>query len=192
MTCAVPVMEVGPPGSPSRRGAQTAAVSCRSRAGVGSDCGEGPLSAGQVCDEKANMREPLLTHRNVDRWHPNRGLWVSPGQRRARVRVLSRGASCVLPWWCPVYRWRELVVGAGMEQENLSSRNRRPTRSRANVARLVGREREDRERGNRERQSTARHRGGPARSSDESPVMGLEPRGRAGQVTQRTTLRGRN
>ena len=28
------------------------------------------------------------------------------------------------PWWCPVYRWRELVVGAGMEQENLSSRYR--------------------------------------------------------------------
>jgi len=30
----------------------------------------------------------------------------------------------VLAWWCPVYRWRELVVGAGMEQENLSSRYR--------------------------------------------------------------------
>ncbi len=67
MSCAVPVMEVGPLGSPSRRRAQTAAVSCRSRAGVGSDCGEGPLSAGQVCDEKANVCEPLLTHRNVER-----------------------------------------------------------------------------------------------------------------------------
>ena len=30
----------------------------------------------------------------------------------------------MLPWRCPVYRWRELVVGAGMEQENLSSRYR--------------------------------------------------------------------
>ena len=30
----------------------------------------------------------------------------------------------MLAWWCPVYRWRELVVGAGMEQENLSSRDR--------------------------------------------------------------------
>ena len=28
----------------------------------------------------------------------------------------------MLPWRCPVYRWRELVAGAGMEQENLSSR----------------------------------------------------------------------
>ncbi len=32
----------------------------------------------------------------------------------------------MLPWWCPVYRWRELVAGAGMEQENLSPRYRRP------------------------------------------------------------------
>jgi hypothetical protein len=44
---------------------------------------------------------------------------------------------------------------------------------------------------NREGQSTdARHRGGPARSSDEGPVMGLEPRGRASQVVQMPTLRG--
>src|SRR5258708_39897438 len=35
----------------------------------------------------------------------------------------------------------------------------------------------------RKRQSTGRHRGGPARSSDEGPVMGLEPRepGRSGR-----------
>ena len=38
----------------------------------------------------------------------------------------------------------------------------------------------------------ARHRGGPARSSDEGSVMGLERRGRAGQVTQMSTPRGRN
>jgi hypothetical protein len=37
---------------------------------------------------------------------------------------VSQEAACVLAWWCPVYRWRELVVGAGMEQENLSSRYR--------------------------------------------------------------------
>ena len=41
-------------------------------------------------------------------------------------RALSQGAGCVLPWWRPVYRWRELVAGAGMEQENLSPRYRRP------------------------------------------------------------------
>ena len=66
MDRAVPVMEVGPAGSPCRRRAQTAAVSCRLRAGVGSDCGEGPLSVGQVCDEKTNVCEPLLTHRKSE------------------------------------------------------------------------------------------------------------------------------
>jgi hypothetical protein len=123
---AVPAMEVGPPGSPNRRRTQTAAVSCRSRAGVGSDCGKGPLSAGQVGNEETNKVEPLLTHRNVERWHRNRGLWVFPGQRHPAWGALSQGAACVLPWWCPVYRWRDLVAGAGTEQENLSSRYRRP------------------------------------------------------------------
>jgi len=60
---AVLVMGVGPPGSPCRRRAQTAAVSCRSRAGVGSDCGKGSLAAGQVRNEKTNKVEPLLTRR---------------------------------------------------------------------------------------------------------------------------------
>ena len=40
------VMEVGPPGSPGRRRAQTAAVSFRLRAGVGSDRGKGPQGSG--------------------------------------------------------------------------------------------------------------------------------------------------
>ena len=35
----------------------------RSRAGVVSVAGKGPLTAGQVGDEKTNVREPLLTHR---------------------------------------------------------------------------------------------------------------------------------
>jgi hypothetical protein len=35
----------------------------RLRAGVVSVAGKGPLSAGQVGDEKTNVCEPLLTHR---------------------------------------------------------------------------------------------------------------------------------
>ncbi len=188
--CAVPMMEVGPPGSPSRRRAQTAAVSCRLRAGVGSDCGEGPLSAGQVRDEKTNMCEPLLTHRNVERWHRNRRLWVSPGDGM-QCASLGQGAVCVLPWRCPVYKWRELVAGVGMEQENLSPRNRWPDEIRVLVSGLAARGRTvngDR----RARQSTARHRGGPARSSDEGFVMRPERRGWAGQIILRSTLSGRN
>ena len=84
-------------------------------------------------------------------------------------------------WWCSVLRWRELVVGAGMEQENLCLDTADQARW-ALVARgrtLGGR--------NRLGQSTARHRGGPARTSVEGPVMGLERRGRAGQLTRRPT-----
>jgi hypothetical protein len=125
MNRAVPVMEVGPPGSPCRRRSQTTAVSCRSRAGVGSDCGNGPQPAGQVCDEKTNVCKPLLTHRNNPTMASELGMEVVPGMKaRPARRALSQAAACVLAWRCSVYRWRELVAGAGMEQENLSSRYR--------------------------------------------------------------------
>jgi len=90
-------MEVGPPGSPCRRRSQTTAVSCRSRAGVGSDCGEVPPSAGQVGDEKMNVCEPLLTHREKSRWHRNRGLWVAPGHRHALCVPSARGRPACCP-----------------------------------------------------------------------------------------------
>jgi hypothetical protein len=35
-----------------------------------------------VCDEKTNVSEPLLKHRNKQRRHRNRGRLVAPGQRR--------------------------------------------------------------------------------------------------------------
>ena len=86
----------------------------------------------------------------------------------------------MLPWWCPVYRWHELVAGTGMEQENLSSRYWRPGERGAGCP-LVARGRPASGE-HRSRQSTdAGHRGGPARSSEEGLVMGLEPRGRAVQ-----------
>jgi len=88
-------MEVGPPGSPCRRRSQTAAVSCRSRAGVGSDCGKGPQPAGQVCDEKTNVSEPLLTHREKRNRHRNRGRLSTPGQRHsAGVSSARRRPAC--------------------------------------------------------------------------------------------------
>ena len=45
----------------------------RLRAGVVSVAVEGPLSAGQVGDEKTNVCEPLLTHRK------NRTMALKPG-----------------------------------------------------------------------------------------------------------------
>ena len=97
----------------------------RSRAGVVSVAVEGPLSAGQVCDEKTNMCEPLLTHRKNRTMASKPGLSGVPGMKAHPCGcALSREVACVLARRCPVYRWRELVVGAGMEQENLSSRYR--------------------------------------------------------------------
>ena len=115
---AVPVMEVGPPGSPCRRGAQTTVVSCRSKAGVGSDYGKGSLTAGQVCDEKTNVVEPLLTHRKIMTASQPGSVHIS-GRASRLCAWCSQRAACVSLWWCSVLRWRELVVGAGMEEENL-------------------------------------------------------------------------
>jgi hypothetical protein len=62
-------------------------------------CGEKACyQRGQVCDEKTNMCEPLLTHRNAERWHRNRGRTVTPGQRYADSGVLSAGK---WPACCP-------------------------------------------------------------------------------------------
>jgi hypothetical protein len=63
MNRAVPVMEVGPPGSPMQVGSSNHRKLRRLRAGVVSVAGKGPLSAGQVGGEKTNVCEPLLTHR---------------------------------------------------------------------------------------------------------------------------------
>jgi len=83
------------------------------------------------------------------------------------------GGDLLAAWRCPVYWWRELVGGAGMEQENLSSRYRRPG-DMGEGSPLVARGRVARG-DNRKRQSTdARHRGGPARSSAEGLVTGPE------------------
>jgi hypothetical protein len=180
------VMEVGPPGSPCRRRAQTTAVSCRSRAGVGSDCGEGPLPAGQVCDEKTNVSEPLMTHRKPSRWHRNRGRSQAPGQGRA-VGVPSAGER-------PACGPGDARCKGGVSSSRALAWNRRTCRLGTDGLACMGWAARGRAAsgGNRERQSTARHRGGPARSSGEGPVMGPERRGRAGQVTLRPTRRGRS
>jgi hypothetical protein len=126
MTCAVLVMEVWPSGFAVQAEIPNHCKLRRSRAGVVSVAAKASPGAGQVCDEKTNVCEPLLTHRNVGNGIET-GEVHGPG-RTAPPRGVAGGqaAACVLAWWCPVYRWRELVVGAGTEQENLSSRYRRP------------------------------------------------------------------
>ena len=192
MNRAVPGMEGGPPGSPCRRRSQTTAVSCRSRAGVGSDCGEGSLSAGQVSDEKTNMCKPLLTHRKCERRHRNRGRYPASGQGRAQAGV---SGARELPGRGP----GGVRCRGGVSSLQALARNRRICRLDTND-RLHGvlsapwssRGRSSCGRGHVGESTDARHRGGPARSSDEGPVTGSEPRGWAGQVTHQSTLRGRS
>jgi hypothetical protein len=177
----------GPPGSPCRRRSQTAAVSCRSRAGVGSDCGKGPLSAGQVSDGKTNVCEPLLTHRNRQGWHRNRRMCRTSGTKARRRGVPSAGER-------PACGPGGARCKGGVSSSQALARNRRTCRLDTDGQGRCGLAARGRtpSGGNREGQSTARHRGGPARSSEEGPVMGLERRGRAGQVTLRSTRWGRS
>ena len=158
-------------------------VSCRSKAGVGSDYGNGSLSAGQVCDGKTNVVEPLLTHRKtIDSIATGVGAYLR--ESTMLWAWCSQRAACLSLWRCSVLRWRELVVGAGMEEENLWSRYRRPSCGAGGPLAARGRTLGGR---NRLGQSTARRRGGPARISVEGPVMGLERRGRASQLTRMPT-----
>jgi hypothetical protein len=185
-------MEVGPPGSPCRRRSQSAAVSCRSRAGVGSDCGKGSLTASQLCNEKTNVCEPLLTHRKISR----DGI-----ETRAGLRPWDKGA----PSWRASARERSACGPGGVRcRGGVSSlqalaRNRRTCRldtddqiHEVTLPRWSLRGRTPRGQDHAGKSTDARHRGGPTRSSDEGSVMELERRGRAGQVTQMSTLWRRN
>jgi hypothetical protein len=179
-------MEGGPPGSPCRRRSQTAAVSCRSRAGVGSDCGDGPQTAGQVSDEKTNMSEPLLTHRNKHDGietgecgysRDNDATSWSSSRVRERPACGPGGVRCI----------------GGVSSSQALAWNRRTCRLGMATNRGTGsRFWLPRGRTPMGESTDPRHRGGPARSSGEGLVMGPERRGRAGQVNQRSTLLGRS
>ena len=76
----------------------------RSRAGVVSVAAKGPLSAGQVCDEKTNVSKPLRTHRkNRTTASKPRGFRVlgkraallGPLEARGLPVCCSGGARCI-------------------------------------------------------------------------------------------------
>ena len=64
------------------------------------------------------MVEPLLTHRKIMTASQPGSVHI-PGRAPCYLAWCSQRAACVSLWWCSVLRWRELVVGAGMEEENL-------------------------------------------------------------------------
>jgi hypothetical protein len=73
----------------------------------------------------AARRRTCVNHcRCIDRRNDGIKTGGVPSSRDegARWRALSQGVACRLPGRCPVQRWRELVAGAGAEQENLSPR----------------------------------------------------------------------
>ncbi len=60
-----------------------------SRAKVVSVAANGPLSAGQVCDEKTNMCGPLLTHRNGKKDGIGTGVACYPRESQASRPVTA-------------------------------------------------------------------------------------------------------
>jgi hypothetical protein len=62
----------------------------RSRAGVVSVAVKGPLSVGQVGDEKTNVCEPLLTHRKNKTMASKPGLSGVPGMKARPIVVVCR------------------------------------------------------------------------------------------------------
>jgi len=80
--------------------------------------------------------------------------WVEALSKRvdASGTLISPGGACSRPGWQPVYRRHDLCTGFSMERGNLGQ--------------AVG------------VCLNAWHRGGATRSSDETPVMGVERRGR--------------
>ena len=141
------VMGVGPPGSPCRRRFQTTAgCGDRSSTSAGpwtaSAAGQRLAVAGRVCDREdamcgqtaagASKRNRALTRASklgsVAGW--------SHCADKGPLRLGPQSGSClyVAPGRCPVYRWRELVAGAG--QNSL----REPVRAPIETARVFGRE----------------------------------------------------
>ena len=103
-----------------------------------------------------------------------------PGTKARLRRVLSQGAACCCPGG--------VRCKGGVSSSQALAWNRRTCRldtdGQSKWVRSApwSQEGEPQAEEHREGQSTdAGHRGGPARSSDEGPVMGLERRGRAGQ-----------
>jgi len=95
-------------GSPNHRGVMPV------KAGVGSDHGNGSLTAGQVCDEKTNMVEPLLTHRQTMTASQPGSVYI-PGRASRHWSWCSQRAACVSLWWCSVLRPPDLVCeGVGV------------------------------------------------------------------------------
>ncbi len=71
------------------------AASVKSRGGE--RCGKGPSRAGQVCDEKTNVCEPLLTHRKAKTAPKPGAIRTSGTKARPRGVLSARGRPACCP-----------------------------------------------------------------------------------------------
>jgi hypothetical protein len=153
----------------------------RSRAVRAERCGKGELSARQVRVRKASESDPSMTCRKSLRRDQNRGRSWLPGRA----------------WRVPVYWPGGLRHTGGASLAQAFMRNSGTCRSETATARAW--DAWSRE-GDLQAAETARgrvpvagHRGGPACSSDEGPVMGLERRGRVTRMSPAVNrVSGRN
>ena len=149
----------------------------RSRAGVVSAAGDVSLLAGQVCDEKTNMCEPLLTHRNETTMASKPGSVGGPGTK-ARHGGPSVGELAV----CGPGGAR--CIG-GVSSSQALAWNRRTCRPDRDGRCFWPREGEPQAANTASGRVPMRGTGADRpRSSGEGPVMGPERRGRAVQGRQ--------
>jgi retron-type reverse transcriptase len=99
----------------------------------------------------------------------------------SRCSGISLAATCLLARRCPALRWRELGSGSGTERGNLAP-DTGPAVQLGEEPSGRARARPPSGRNRKGQSSDAGDRGGPLCSSDEGPVMGLEPRERAVRV----------
>ena len=144
-------------------------------------CGKGPPGAGQVRDEKTNVSEPLPEASIDGSMVPKPGGHIAPG---TKARCFGVPSTRGLPACCPGgARCKGGVSSSQALVRNREIQSSRCCRGRSNGP-MAPRPAKGRSPSgdNRKGQSTdAGHWGGAARSSDEGPVMGLEPRGCADQ-----------
>lgn len=159
---------------------------------MGSDSGKDQELPGHVCDEKTNMSEPLLTHRNKSTLTSK--PWVEGSHGIKTVSVKRPGARELPKCGSSGVRCKD-----GVSSSQALVENRRTCRVNSKILpwvyelkRQYLKRKPTNGRNHKWLSTDVTHRGGPTRSSKEGPVMGPEQRGRAVQVNQKSTCKGMN
>ncbi len=182
-------MEVGPPGSPYRAEIPNQRQVLRSRAVVLSVTWKRPANERVRC---ATRRRTRVNHcLRIETNNDGIETGVGPGPRE-KLRMPEK--VCLEPGGGPVCCLGGVRCIGGVTSSQAPAWNRRTCRPDTRQPRigrhpcLAAKGRTPSGKHRKGQSTDAGHRGGPACSSDEGPVMGLERRGRTGQATQKSTL----